>query len=112
MVKAQTDVESDQEQYDAAAKLLKSRTDLFKQGALAERQVDETRVAYASAKAQLEAANEHLRALQQVSKQDQIATAQAQLDSAKAQQQAAEAQLGYCRNPQPHERRRRRPPPV
>jgi len=96
-IKAQTDVESDQQQFDAAAKLLKSRTDLFQQGALAERQVDETRVAYASAKAQLAAATEHLRALQQVSNKDQIATAQAQLESAKAQQQAAEVQLGYAK---------------
>jgi len=96
LVKAQTDVASDQEQLDAAKRLLDNRQKLLEQGALAAKLVDDARVSYASAKAQLEAANEHLRALNSVSKQDQIATAQAQLDSAKAQLGAAEAQVGYA----------------
>jgi RND family efflux transporter MFP subunit len=57
--------------------------------------VDEARVAYASAKAQLDGATEHLRALNAVSKGDQIATARAQLQSMTAQLAAAEAQLSY-----------------
>jgi len=63
VVKAQTDVESDQEQLDAAKKLLDSQQKLFEQGALAGRRVDEARVAYVAAKAQLDSAKEHLRAL-------------------------------------------------
>lgn len=95
VVKAQSDVASDKEQADAAKKLLDSQQKLFEEGALAGRRVDEARVAYASAKAQLDGASEHLRALNSVSKGDQIATAQAQLQSAKAQLAAAEAQLSY-----------------
>ena len=95
VVKAQSDVQSDTEQLDAAQKLLDSQSKLFQEGALAGRRVDEARVAYVTAKAQLESAAEHLRALNTVSKGDQIATAQAQLQSAKAQLAAAEAQLSY-----------------
>jgi multidrug efflux pump subunit AcrA (membrane-fusion protein) len=94
-VKAQADVQSDTQQLDAAKRLLDSQQKLFEEGALAGRRVDEARVAYASAKAQLDGATEHLRTLNSVSKGDQIATAQAQLQSARAQLAAAEAQLSY-----------------
>ena len=96
VIKAQADVESDQQQMDAARKLLDSQQKLFEQGALAGRRVDEARVAYVSAKAQLDGAREHLRALNSVSKEDQISTARAQVEAAKAQQNSAEAQLSYA----------------
>ena len=96
VVKAQTDVQSDQAQYDAAQKLFNSQSRLFEQGALAGRRVDEARVAMVSAKAQLDAANEHLRTLNSISKDDQIKTAQAQVRSAEAQLNAAKAQQGYA----------------
>ena len=95
VVKAQADVQSDTEQLDAARRLLDSQQKLFEQGALAGRRVDEARVAFASAKAQLDGASEHLRALNSVSKGDQISTAKAQLQAAEAQLAAAEAQLSY-----------------
>jgi multidrug efflux pump subunit AcrA (membrane-fusion protein) len=95
VVKAQSDVQSDTQQADAAKRLLDSQQKLFEEGALAGRRVDEARVAYASAKAQLEGATEHLRALNSVGKEDQINTAKAQLQSMNAQLAAAEAQLSY-----------------
>jgi RND family efflux transporter MFP subunit len=95
VVKAQADVQSDTQQLDSAKRLLDSQQKLFEEGALAGRRVDEARVAYASAKAQLDGAAEHLRALNAVSKGDQIATARAQLQSMTAQLAAAEAQLSY-----------------
>jgi multidrug efflux pump subunit AcrA (membrane-fusion protein) len=95
-VKAQADVQSATEQLDAARRLLDSQQKLFEQGALAGRRVDEARVAFASAKAQLEGATEHLRALNSVSKGDQISTAKAQLQAAEAQLAGAEAQLSYA----------------
>jgi multidrug efflux pump subunit AcrA (membrane-fusion protein) len=96
LVKAQADVENDKETLDASKKLLDSQTKLFEQGALAGRRVDEARVAYVNAKTQLDGASEHLRALNSVSKEDQVATAQAQLEAAKAQLAAAKAQLSYA----------------
>jgi len=95
VVKAQTDVQSYQEQYDAAKKVLDSRQKLFEQGALARKLVDDAAVQFAQAKAQLETAQEHLRTLQSVGKQAQIQGAQAQLETAQAQYQSAQAQVGY-----------------
>ncbi len=95
VVKAQTDVQAAQQQYDAAQKLLESRQGLFKQGVLARRQVDEAQVAFAQAKAQLDANQEHLRGMQGAGKESQLGVAQAQADAARAHLAAAEAQLAY-----------------
>src|SRR5215472_9452451 len=95
VVKAQTDVESDQEQFNAAKKVLESRQQLLKEGALSRKLVDDAAVQFASAKAQLETAKEHLRTLQSAGKQAQIANAQAQVAAAQAQLRSAEAQVAY-----------------
>jgi len=97
VVKAQTDVEADKQAMDAAKKVLDSRGQLFKEGALAGRQVDEALVNYTQAKSQFEAAQEHLKVLQAVAKEEQIKTASAQVESAKAHHQSLEAQLSYAR---------------
>jgi multidrug efflux pump subunit AcrA (membrane-fusion protein) len=96
IVKAQTDVESDQEQFDAAKRVLDSRQQLLKEGALARKLVDDAGVQYASAKAQLDAAKEHLRALQNAGKQAQLEGAKAQVASAQGQLRSAEAQVAYA----------------
>jgi HlyD family secretion protein len=93
--KAKTDVQSAQEQFDAARKLLESRQQIYQEGALARKLVDEAQVAFAQAKAQLETAQEHLKASQTVGNREQISTARAQADAARAQVQAAEAQVAF-----------------
>lgn len=95
VVKAQTDVQSFQEQFDAAKKVLESRQQLFQQGALPRKNVDDARVAYAQAKAQLETAQEHLRTLQTVGKQAQVEAAKAAVATADAQWRSAAAQVSY-----------------
>jgi HlyD family secretion protein len=95
IVKARTDVMSAQQQVDAAQKLLESRRNLFQQGALARRLVDEAQVQYAAAAAALATAQEHLRAQQSVGNQEQVKTAQAQVESARGSFQSAEAQVAY-----------------
>jgi multidrug efflux pump subunit AcrA (membrane-fusion protein) len=95
VVKAETDVESDQEQFDAAKKVLDSRQELLKEGALARRAVDDAAVQFAQAKAQLDTAKEHLRTLQTAGKQAQIDNARAQVMSAQATLRSAEAQVAY-----------------
>jgi HlyD family secretion protein len=94
-VKAQSDVQAAQQQLDASQKLLESRRNLFQQGALARRLVDEAEVQYAAAKAALETAREHLRTQQSVGNREQIRTAQAQIEAARGTYQSAEAQVGY-----------------
>jgi multidrug efflux pump subunit AcrA (membrane-fusion protein) len=95
VTKAVTDVQSDQEQFDAAKKVLESRQKLFQDGALARKPVDDAAVAFAQAKAQLETAKEHLRTLQNVGKQAQINAAAAAVSAAKGQLQSSQAQLAY-----------------
>lgn len=95
IVKAKTDVTSAQQQLDAAQKILESRRNLYQQGALARRMVDEAQVQYAAAEAALATAQEHLRAQQAVGNQEQVRAAQAQVESARGQYQSAEAQVAY-----------------
>ena len=95
LTKAQTDVDSGRQSLDAAKTLLDNREQLFKQGALARKQVDEAQVAYAQARAQFETADQHLKALQTVAKDEQLKSAAGQLESAKGQYEAAQAQVLY-----------------
>jgi HlyD family secretion protein len=95
VIKAQTDVQSAQQTLDAAQKLLANRQKLFEQGALARKLVDDAQVAYAQANAQFASAQEHLRALQSVGKQEQVKGAQAQVEAARGHYQSTEAQLAY-----------------
>ena len=95
VIKAQADADAAKEAMDAARKLVDSRTQLFKEGALARRQVDEAQVAYVLAKGQYDTAQEHLRALQSVAKDEQVKSAAAQVDTAKGQYDSAQAQVEY-----------------
>ncbi len=92
---AQANLQASKEALDAAKKLLDSREKLFHDGALAHRQVDEAQVAYAQARSQYETAQEHLKGLQNVGKEEQIKSAKGQADAAQAHYNAAEAQLSY-----------------
>ena len=96
VVKAQTDMESAREARDTAKAVLDSRQQLFKQGALAGRLVDESRLAYVQAESQYRAAQEHLKTLESV-KQDQIQGAAAQVTTAKAHRDSQEVQVAYSR---------------
>ena len=97
MVKAQIDVETAREARDNAKKILDSRQQLFKEGALPGRQVDESQAAYSQAVGQYRAAEEHLKTLQSVSKEEQIKGAAAQVQSAKAHLDSQETQVAYSR---------------
>ena len=97
VVKAQTDLDAARQAMEAAKKVLDSRQDLLRQGALARRQVDEAQVSYVQANSTYISAQEHVRALQSVSKDEQIRTAAAQVESARAHYQSLEAQAQYAR---------------
>jgi HlyD family secretion protein len=95
--KAEIDLQAARDARDNAKKILDSREQLFQQGALARRPVDESQLAYSQALAQYREAEEHLKALQSVSKEEQIKGASAQVESAKAHYEALEAQVAYSR---------------
>jgi multidrug efflux pump subunit AcrA (membrane-fusion protein) len=93
--KAQQDVQSTKQAMEAAQKVYESRKQLFDQGALARRLVDEANVAYVQARSQYEIALKHLQAVESVSRVEQVKGAEAQVESAKAKYEGAEAQLSY-----------------
>lgn len=93
--KARQDVTASKEALDAAQKVYESRKQLFEEGALARRLVEEANVAYVQARSQYDVANEHLRALDRVGRPEQTKSVQAQADAAKARYDAALAQLSY-----------------
>ena len=95
LTKAKTDVSAGREAMDAAKRLFDNRTQLFKEGALAKKLVDEAEVAYAQARANYETAQQHLQSLQSVGQAEQIKTAAAQVDSARGRYDATQAQVSY-----------------
>jgi multidrug efflux pump subunit AcrA (membrane-fusion protein) len=95
MGKAKSDADAARETLDAAQKLLESRQQLLKEGALARKLVDEAQVAYAQAKSQFDTAQQHLKALQDVGKDEQIKTAAAQVEAARGHFETAQAQVAF-----------------
>ncbi|HWE50798.1 MAG TPA: efflux RND transporter periplasmic adaptor subunit [Bryobacteraceae bacterium] len=94
--KAQADVQSAQQALEAAKKLYENRVELQKQGALAQKLVDDAKVAMVQAQSQYDTAVSHLRALQQVSGAEQIKGAQAAAAAAKAHYDSAAVQVSYA----------------
>ena len=95
LVKAQQDAQAAKQSAEAGQKLLQSREQLYKEGALARRLVDEAAVSYAQAKSQYETAQKHLESLQSVGRHEEVKGAAGQLESAKGKYEAAQAQLSY-----------------
>ena len=95
--KAQSDLQTAQQTLDAARKLYDNRVALQREGALAQKLVDDAKVAMVQAQSQLDNAQRHLEALNQVSQRQSILGAQAQLNAAKAHVDNATVQLSYAR---------------
>lgn len=95
--KAEADVRSAQQALAAAKKLYDNRVGLEKEGALAQRLVDEAQVAMVQAQSQLDTAQRHLQALNQVSQRETVRGSEAQMNAAKARYESAQAQLSYTR---------------
>ena len=96
LAKSQNDVAAAKEAMDAAQKVLESRQQLFRDGAIARKLVDDAAVALAQAKAQYETAAEHLKTFAGPGRQEQVKAAQAQVESARGRLENAQAQLGYA----------------
>ena len=94
--KALADVQADQQTLEAARKVYESRVELQKQGALAQKLVDDARVAMVQAQSQLDTATRHLQSVQQVTSTEQIKAAQAQVNAAKAHYESLQAQAAYA----------------
>jgi multidrug efflux pump subunit AcrA (membrane-fusion protein) len=93
--KAELDAQTAKEALDAQQKLYSSREDLFKQGALPRKDLDQAGVALAQARSQYNIAKKHLDSLNAIGKQQALKSAGGQLASAKGKLMGAEAQLSY-----------------
>jgi len=95
--KAQADVQTAQQTLDAAKKLYDNRVALQREGALAQKLVDDAKVSMVQAQSQLDTAQRHLDSLNQVSQRQSILSAQAQMNAAKAHFENATVQLSYAK---------------
>jgi len=93
--KAELDAKTARESLDAAQKLFDSRQELFKEGALPRKDLDQASVALVQARAQSQIAEQHLAALESVGRAQQTKSARGQLTAARGKFDAASAQLSY-----------------
>jgi HlyD family secretion protein len=93
--KAQLDLRSAKELFSAQQKIYDSRQELYKEGAMPRKELDQALVDFTNARNQYEIAQKHLDALMAVGKQEQLKSAAGQLESAEGKYQGAAAQLSY-----------------
>jgi len=93
--KAEADAQQAQQALDAQEKVYESRQQLFEQGALPRKELDQSRVDITQARNQAALARKHLDALMSIGKQQQLKAAAGQLESAKGKYLGAQAQLSY-----------------
>jgi HlyD family secretion protein len=95
--KAQLDVNAAKAELDAAQKNYESRQELLKQGAISEKDVNDSRVAFSQAQTAYETATKRLQDLQSFARDQELKVAAAQRDTAKGDADSAQAQLSYSR---------------
>ncbi|HEV3208470.1 MAG TPA: efflux RND transporter periplasmic adaptor subunit [Terriglobales bacterium] len=93
--KAQLDAQAAKELFTAQEKIYNSRQELFQQGAMPRKEVDQAGVDLTNARNQYEIAQRHLEALLAVGKKQQLKSAAGQLESAKGKYLGSAAQLSY-----------------
>jgi len=93
--KAEADAQQAKKALDAQEKVYESRQQLFQQGALPRKELDQSTVDITQARNQYAIATRHLEALNAVGKQQALKSAAGQLESAKGKYLGAQAQLGY-----------------
>src|SRR5215471_1585476 len=95
--KAQLDARAAKEAMDAQQKVYDSRVGLLKEGAISQKEVNDSQVALVQARTQYDIAAKHLQTLQSVSHEQEVKGAAAQRDAAKARTESAQAQLDFSR---------------
>lgn len=93
--KAQLDFNAAKTALEAQEKVYSSREQLFKEGAMPRKELDQSAVDLTNARNAFDLAQRHLEAMQAVGKQQTIKSATGQLQSAKGKYLGAEAQLSY-----------------
>ena len=95
--KAELDVKAARDTLDAQQKLYEARQELFRQGAIAQKDVTDAQVNLTQARNQHEIAARHFEDLQSFAKDQEIKVAATQRDVAKAHHETTQTQLGYSK---------------
>ncbi|MGB6691858.1 MAG: efflux RND transporter periplasmic adaptor subunit [Terracidiphilus sp.] len=95
MQKADLDEAQAKANLDLNRSIVKSRKELFAEGAIPGRDLDTAEAALVQAQAAYDAASRHLESMKSVSREAALNSAQGQLTSAEGKFQGAEAQLNY-----------------
>src|SRR6202140_110528 len=93
--KAEADAQQAKKALDAQEKVYESRQQLFAQGALPRKELDQSTVDVTQARNQYAITTRHLEALNAIGKQQELKSAAGLLDQAKGKYLGAQAQLGY-----------------
>src|SRR5438309_2659679 len=95
MQKAELDTQAAKQALDAQQKIYESRQQLFREGALPRKELDQSSVDLTNARNQYEIAQRHLDSLKGMGEVQLSKSAKGQLESAQGKFQGAEAQLQY-----------------
>jgi HlyD family secretion protein len=95
MQKAELDTQAAKQTLDAQQKIYDSRQQLFREGALPRKELDQSSVDLTNARNQYEIAQKHLDSLKGMGEAQLSKSAKGQLESAQGKFQGAEAQLQY-----------------
>ena len=93
--KAEADAQQTRQALDAQEKVFQNRQQLYEQGALPRKELDQSQVEIVQARNQYSIAKRHLETLLAIGKQQELKAAAGQLESAKGKYMGAEAQLSY-----------------
>jgi HlyD family secretion protein len=94
--KATADLDAARAGVEAAKKVYESRQSLLKEGAIAQKLLDDARVTLAQAQGQFDVAQQRLNDVQTVARTQQLKSASGQLDAAKAHLASADTQASYA----------------
>jgi len=95
--KAQLDAKAAQDAATAQQSVFDNRQRLFREGAIAQKDVNDSQVALSQARAQAETARKHLEDLQSFGNEQALKAAVAQRDQARGHNASTQAQLNYSR---------------
>ena len=95
--KAELDTRAAKDALDAAQSVFDNRQALFKEGAIAQRDLNDAQVALSQARASYETARKHAEDLQGFGREQALKAAAAQRAAARARDASSQTQLGYAR---------------
>ncbi len=95
--KAELDARAAKDAFDAAQAVFENRQRLFREGAIAEKDVNDARASLSAARTTSETAQKRLQDLQGFARDQELKAASAQREAARGRFESAQAQLNYSR---------------